>query len=55
MNRAKDLPYPEGRDDIEPYCMVQIGATRYKTGVIQKTNQPIWNDTFEVDNLSYII
>ncbi|KAF6025100.1 ESYT3 [Bugula neritina] len=47
INRAKDLPRNDQTDSIDPYCVVQVGATRCQTGVIQKTDNPMWNESFE--------
>lgn len=51
MNRAKDLPHNDQVDLIDPYCVIQVGATVCKTGVIQKTDLPMWNESFEVSEL----
>ena len=48
VNRAKDLPRNDQTDSIDPYCVIQVGATVRKTGVIQKTDLPMWNESFEV-------
>lgn len=48
VNRAKDLPKNDQTDSIDPFCVIQVGATRFKSGVIQKTDHPMWNESFEV-------
>ncbi|XP_067933466.1 extended synaptotagmin-2-A-like isoform X3 [Watersipora subatra] len=47
VNRAKDLPKTSQTDSIDPYCVIQVGACRHQTGVIQRTDHPMWNESFE--------
>ena len=48
VNRARGLPIAEPKKEIDPYCVIQVGANRYKTDIIKHTTQPIWNEVFEV-------
>jgi len=32
----------------DPYCVLQFGASKQSTRVIEKTTEPVWNETFDM-------
>lgn len=53
--KASNLPPKDLNGFSDPYCVLKVGKTEYKTNIIERTLHPIWNEEFYYDlqNLNY--